>query len=101
MRKLLKNPIFVSAFVIVLINSIALFLYKSKGKDEIEIYYKHFEPLKFYILQLCYTILVLSLSYNSRFIVSHTLKTVWHAYLKSTVLPMLPKFIVKSGLLPK
>lgn len=63
------NPALLSAIIIVIVNGFAYLFCKAFNKNnEAQRYYKNFEPIKFYVMQFCYTILILSLSYNARFL---------------------------------
>lgn len=64
------KSLYVSAIIIVIVNSLGILYCKLYNKDkEAQRYYKHFEPSKFYVMEFCYTILVISLTYNLRFLV--------------------------------
>lgn len=62
------NPVLLSAISIVAINALALAFCHFFDRPDAERYYKNFEPIKFHVMQFCYTILILSLSYNVRFL---------------------------------
>jgi len=74
------SPIYLSAAVIVIVNGLALLYCKVFNRNhEAQRYYKNFEPIKFYVMEFCYTIIVLSLSYNMRFLVTR----VWQGFHKT------------------
>jgi hypothetical protein len=70
------KPLYASALVVIAVNGCALLYCKYVNHRNAERYYRHFEPIKFYMLQLCYTLVILALSYNVRFLVSNILKNV-------------------------
>lgn len=70
---MLADPVVLSAICIAVLNGAAYMFCKMFNPDkEAQRYYKHFEPIKFYVMEYCYTILLLSLSYNMRFIFLNT-----------------------------
>ena len=71
------SPIIASAVAIVLVNAIAIFGCHIFKKKEAERYFHHFEPVKFYVMQMCYMILVIALSYDVRFLVARFIGFVW------------------------
>lgn len=70
------KPLYASALVVIVVNGSALLYCKYVNHRNAERYYRHFEPIKFYMLQLCYTLVILTLSYNVRFLVSNIVKNV-------------------------
>ena len=60
-----------SALAIVLLNGLALLFCKIANKNDAERYFLHFEPLKYVAMKMCYTILILSLTYNARYLLTH------------------------------
>lgn len=64
------NLVIISALTIVLVNGIALLLCNKYNKNkEAQRYYQHFEPIKFYVMEFCYTMLILSVTFNARFLI--------------------------------
>ena len=78
LKRLFADPLILSATLIIILNASAYLFcrYFNKNK-EAQRYYKHFEPIKFYVMEYCYTILLLSLSYNMRFVFMNIASTVW------------------------
>ena len=66
--------IFVSTIAIVLVNGLVLLYVKyMDGNKDAERYYKHFEPIKYYILKFCYSIITISFAFNMRYLITNTL----------------------------
>lgn len=85
MRK--SDPLVISAIIIVVINALALLFCSAFNKNkEAERYYKSFEPIKFHVMQFCYTIVVLSLTYNARFLFTSSAKSFWNVFAKPKVI---------------
>lgn len=100
------NPVILSAIIIVSVNGIAfLYCQKHNKNQEVQRYYKHFEPIKYYVMQLCYTIMILSLSYNMRFLFMNVLKASYVrngvGYLTKHLTPTLHQNLIKLKVINK
>lgn len=84
------NPVILSAISIVAVNALAIVFCHIFNKPDAERYYKNFEPIKFHVMQFCYTILILSLSYNLRFLFMSGFKVAWRRFVKRKVRSMAP-----------
>lgn len=76
----LKNKettiILFSTLAIIAVNGFGILFCKyNDANRDAQRYYKHFEPLKFYVMHFCYTILLISLTYNIRFFIMSCLQT--------------------------
>ncbi len=61
--------VFVSAFVIVLVSSSGMLFCRVANRDQAaERYYAAFEPIKYWVMKLCQSILMIALSYNVRYV---------------------------------
>lgn len=66
--------IFVSTISIIIVNGLVLLYVKyMDGNKDAERYYRQFEPLKYYILKFCYSIITISFAFNMRYLISNTL----------------------------